>query len=71
MFWRMMALAAALIGTLKIEYSTLKRNPSGAFRNAPGIFDDVDNRVTPPVVIHFQGPARSSSGLRGAPGCRR
>ena len=39
-------------GTLKIEYSTLSRNPSGAFQNAPGIFDDVNGHVTRPVVIH-------------------
>jgi hypothetical protein len=39
-------------GTLRIEYSTLKHNPSAVFQNAPGIFDDVDNRVIPPVVIH-------------------
>jgi hypothetical protein len=39
-------------GTLKIEYSTLHRNHSGAFQNAPGIFDEVDGTVTSPVVIH-------------------
>jgi hypothetical protein len=39
-------------GTLKIEYSTLKHNPSGEFQNKPGIFDSVDGRVTNQVVIH-------------------
>ncbi len=39
-------------GTLKIEYSTLTKNPSGAFQNAPGIFDEVDGVVTKPTVIH-------------------
>jgi hypothetical protein len=39
-------------GTLRIEYSTLRHNPSGEFQNAPGIFDSVDGRVTAPVVIH-------------------
>jgi hypothetical protein len=39
-------------GTLKIEYSTLRRNTSGVFQNAPGIFDDVDGVVTKPTVIH-------------------
>ncbi len=39
-------------GTLKIEYSTLHHNPSGGYQNLPGIFDDVDQIVTTPVVIH-------------------
>jgi hypothetical protein len=39
-------------GNLKIEYSVLHDNPSGQFQNAPGIFDDVDNVVTAPTIIH-------------------
>jgi hypothetical protein len=39
-------------GNLKIEYSTLRDNPSGQFQNAPGIFDDVNGKVTAPTVIH-------------------
>jgi hypothetical protein len=39
-------------GTLKIEYSTLHKNPSGEFQNAPGIFDEVDGVVTKPTEIH-------------------
>jgi hypothetical protein len=39
-------------GTLRISYSTLHHNPSGAFQNAPGIFSSVDGRDTPPVVVH-------------------
>ena len=39
-------------GTLKIEYSTLHHNPSGAFQNAPGIFDSVNGHDVQPVVIH-------------------
>ena len=38
-------------GTLTIDHSTLRRNPSGEFQNAPGIFDSVDGHVTPPVVV--------------------
>jgi len=38
-------------GTLNIDYSTLHRNPSGEFQNAPGIFDSVNGHVTRPVVI--------------------
>jgi hypothetical protein len=38
-------------GTLQIESSTLKGNPSGAFQNAPGIFDSVNGRDTQPVVV--------------------
>jgi len=38
-------------GTLKIEYSTLRHNPSGEFQNAPGIFDEVDGVVTKPTEI--------------------
>jgi hypothetical protein len=38
-------------GTLQIEHSTLHRNPSGEFQNAPGIFDSVNGHVTKPVVI--------------------
>ncbi len=39
-------------GTLKIEYSTMHRNHSGEFQNAPGIFDSVNGSDTQPVVIH-------------------
>jgi hypothetical protein len=39
-------------GVLRIEYSTLHHNPAGGYDNAPGIFDDVDQKVTKPVVIH-------------------
>jgi hypothetical protein len=39
-------------GTLKIEYSTLHNDYKGKFQNAPGIFSEVDGKVTPPVVIH-------------------
>jgi hypothetical protein len=39
-------------GVLKIEYSTLHHNPAGGYQNAPGIFDDVDQKVTKPVEIH-------------------
>ena len=38
-------------GTLKIEYSTLRKNPSGEFQNAPGIFDEVDGVLETPVEI--------------------
>jgi hypothetical protein len=38
-------------GTLTIEHSTLHRNPSGEFQNAPGIFDSVNGHDTQPVVI--------------------
>jgi hypothetical protein len=38
-------------GVLRIEHSTLHHNPAGGYQNAPGIFDDVDQRVTAPVVI--------------------
>jgi hypothetical protein len=38
-------------GTLQIESSTLQGNPSGAFQNAPGIFDSVNGRDTQPVVV--------------------
>jgi hypothetical protein len=38
-------------GTLRIEYSTLRHNPSGEFQNAPGIFDSVNGHVTPPAVV--------------------
>jgi hypothetical protein len=37
-------------GTLQIESSTLHDNPSGAFQNAPGIFDSVNGQDTQPVV---------------------
>jgi hypothetical protein len=37
-------------GTLQIESSTLQGNPSGAFQNAPGIFDSVNGQDTQPVV---------------------
>ena len=36
-------------GTLTIDGSTLSDNPSGAFQNAPGIFDEVNSVVTQPV----------------------
>ena len=36
-------------GTLTIDDSTLSDNPSGAFQNAPGIFDEVNSVVTQPV----------------------
>ncbi len=39
-------------GKLTIEYSTLHHNPAGGYDNAPGIFDDVDQKVTKPTVIH-------------------
>jgi hypothetical protein len=39
-------------GTLKIEYSTLHNDYKSKFQNAQGIFDEVDGRVTPPVVVH-------------------
>jgi hypothetical protein len=39
-------------GKLTIEYSTLHHNPAGGYDNAPGIFDDVDHKVTYPTVIH-------------------
>jgi hypothetical protein len=38
-------------GSLKIEYSTLHKNTSGKFQNAPGIFDEVNGVVTAPTVI--------------------
>lgn len=37
-------------GTLRIESSTLQDNPSGAFQNAPGIFDSVNGQDTQPVL---------------------
>lgn len=39
-------------GTLTIEYSTLHHNPAGGYDNAPEIFDDVDQKVIHPTVIH-------------------
>ena len=36
-------------GTLAIDNSTLSDNPSGAFQNAPGIFDDVNSLTTQPT----------------------
>ncbi len=39
-------------GTLTIKYSTLHRNPSGQFENAPGIFDSRNGHDVQPVVIH-------------------
>jgi len=36
-------------GTLTIDGSTLSDNSSGAFQNAPGIFDEVNSVVTQPV----------------------
>jgi hypothetical protein len=38
-------------GALRIESSTLQGNPSGAFQNAPGIFDSVNGQDTQPVVV--------------------
>jgi hypothetical protein len=38
-------------GTLRIESSTLQDNPSGAFQNAPGIFDSVNGQNTQPVEV--------------------
>jgi hypothetical protein len=38
-------------GTLRIEYSTMKRNPSGQFQNFPGTFDSVNGQDTQPVVV--------------------
>ncbi len=38
-------------GVLTIEHSTLHHNPAGGYDNAPGIFDDVDQKVTYPTVI--------------------
>jgi hypothetical protein len=38
-------------GTLRIESSTLQGNPSGAFQDAPGIFDSVNGHDTQPVVV--------------------
>jgi hypothetical protein len=36
-------------GTLTIDGSALSGNPSAAFQNAPGIFDSVNGKDTPPV----------------------
>jgi hypothetical protein len=38
-------------GTLRIEYSTMKNNPSGQFQNFPGTFDSVNGQDTQPVVV--------------------
>jgi hypothetical protein len=38
-------------GTLEIQSSTLQGNPSGAFQNAPGIFDSVNGQDTQPVEV--------------------
>jgi hypothetical protein len=38
-------------GTLRIESSTLQDNPSGAFQNAPGIFDSVNGQDSQPVEV--------------------
>ena len=38
-------------GALRIESSTLQGNPSGAFQNAPGIFDSVNGQDNKPVVV--------------------
>jgi hypothetical protein len=35
-------------GALRIESSTLQGNPSGAFQDAPGIFDSVGGQDTQP-----------------------
>jgi len=37
-------------GTLRIDSSTLQGNPSGAFQNAPGIFDSVNGQDAQPVT---------------------
>jgi hypothetical protein len=37
-------------GALRIESSTLQGNTSGAFQNAPGIFDSVNGQDTQPVA---------------------
>ena len=39
-------------GTLQIESSTLQGNSSGAFQNAPGIFDSVNGKDTQPVEVN-------------------
>lgn len=39
-------------GTLNINYSTLKGNPSAEFQDAPGIFDSVDGTDVQPVLSH-------------------
>jgi hypothetical protein len=39
-------------GTLQIDSSTLQGNPSGAFQNAPGIFDSVNGKDTQPVEVN-------------------
>jgi hypothetical protein len=39
-------------GTLRIESSTLQGNTSGAFQNAPGIFDSVNGKDTQPVEVN-------------------
>ena len=39
-------------GGLTIKYSTLHRNPSGQFENAPGIFDSRNGHDVQPTVIH-------------------
>ena len=46
-------------GTLTIDNSTLHDNPSGAFQNAPGIFDSVNSVVTQPVGV---APRSASAG---------
>jgi hypothetical protein len=38
-------------GRLTISHSTLHDNPSNGYVNLPGIFDDVDQKVTKPTVI--------------------
>src|SRR5580700_2202222 len=38
-------------GTLRIEHTTLRDNPSGVFQDAPGIFDRVDGHNTEPVLV--------------------
>lgn len=38
-------------GTLTIEHSTLLRNPSGQFQDAPGIFDSLNGHDVQPAVI--------------------
>jgi hypothetical protein len=38
-------------GTLRIESSTLRDNPSGSFQNAPGIFDSVNGQDTQPIEV--------------------
>jgi hypothetical protein len=38
-------------GSLTIKFSKLRHNLSGAFQNAPGIFDSVDGHDTQPTIV--------------------